>query len=103
MKRYGKVRTVPYKLVQIEWEDSARPIPSWQWIGDYEIPLTVTCISVGFLIAETKQALALAPNLGDIGREQIQASGIIRIPKSAIRSRAVLAQSATSNRSTTPQ
>jgi hypothetical protein len=76
---------VPYRLVQIEWEDSARPVSAWQWIDDYEVPQTVMCISVGFLIAETERVLALAPNLGDIGREQIQASGIICIPKSAIR------------------
>ena len=81
---------VPYKLVKIEWEDSARPISAWQWIEEYEVPHTVTCISVGYLIAETKQALALAPNLGDIGNERVQASGIIRIPQSAIRRRSML-------------
>lgn len=81
----GKADAVPYKLVKIEWEDSARPVSAWQWIGDYEVPQTVTCISVGFLIAQTDDALALAPNLGDVGCEQVQASGIIRIPKSAIR------------------
>jgi hypothetical protein len=84
MKRRRKLDSVPYKLVQVEWEDSARPIPGWQWIESYEIPKIVDCVSVGFLIAETKNALALAPNLGDIGQE-LQASGIIRIPKSAIR------------------
>ena len=29
--------------------------------------------------------IALAPNLGDVDRERCQASGIIRIPKSAVR------------------
>jgi hypothetical protein len=77
-------------MVGFEWEDSARPVSAWQWIDDYEVPQTVACISVGFLIAETKRALALAPNIGDIGREQVQASGIIRIPKSAIRARSLL-------------
>jgi hypothetical protein len=76
---------VPYKLVKIEWEDSARPIAVWQWVSDYEVPRTVVCISVGYLIAEPKHALALAPNLGDVGCENVQASGIIRIPRSAIR------------------
>jgi hypothetical protein len=81
---------VPYKLVKIEWEDNARPISAWQWIEEYEAPRTVECISVGYLIAETKQALALAPNLGDIGNARVQASGIIRIPRSAIRKRSML-------------
>jgi len=90
MKR-GQRRRLPYRLLKVEWEDSARPVPAWQWISDYEIPHTVSCVSVGFLIAETKRALALAPNLGDVGQEQVQASGIIRIPKSAIRSRSMIA------------
>jgi hypothetical protein len=85
MQRHGKPDAVPYKLVRIEWEDSARLVSARQWIDDYEVPQTVTCIWVGFLIAQTDDALALAPNLGDIGHEQVQASGIIRIPKSAIR------------------
>ena len=89
MKRRRADNAPPYKLVKVEWEDSARPIPAWQWIADYELPQIVACISVGYLIAETRQALALAPNLGDIGQE-IQASGIIRIPRSAVRRIAVL-------------
>ena len=75
----------PYQLVAVEWEDSARPIAAWQWADDYELPQIVRCISVGYLIAETDEALALAPNLGDVGRERVQASGIIRLPRSAVR------------------
>jgi len=76
--------------VRVEWEDSARPIGAWQWIDDYELPRIVDCISVGYLIADTKQALALAPNLGDLDQERMQASGIIRIPRSAVRRMSVL-------------
>ena len=75
----------PYKLVLIEWDDSARPISQWQWVDDYQVPEIVQCISVGYLIAETKRALALAPNLGDTTSERIQASGIIRVPRSSVR------------------
>jgi hypothetical protein len=75
----------PYKLVLVEWEDSAQPISKWQWTDEYEIPEIVTCVSVGYLISETKAALAIAPNLGDVRRERVQASGIIRIPRSAVR------------------
>ena len=81
----SKTTDIPYKLVRVEWEDSARPIEAWQWIEDYDMPEVVACVSVGYLIADTKRAIALAPNLGDIEREQIQASGIIRIPRSAVR------------------
>jgi len=74
----------PYPLLLVEWEDSARPVSSWQWIEDYELPKTVTCLSVGYLIAETHNAIALAPNLGDIAQIKTQACGIIRIPLRAI-------------------
>jgi hypothetical protein len=76
----------PYRLVSVEWEDSARPIEQWQWIDEYQVPSAITCLSVGYLIADTKAALALAPNLGDLQRERIQACGIIRIPKRAVKS-----------------
>lgn len=74
----------PFKLVLVEWEDSARPIPDWQWIEDYSLPETILCRSVGYLIADTDKAIALAPNLGDITQERVQACGIIRIPRRAI-------------------
>jgi hypothetical protein len=79
------MRPVPYKLVRVDWEDSARPISAWQWIDDYQIPEIVQCVSVGYLIADTSDALALAPNLGDMDRERIQACGIIRIPRTCVR------------------
>jgi hypothetical protein len=85
-KKTKKTTKTEYPLVLIRWDDSARPISDWQWIDDYEMPEIVPCISVGFLIADTPQAIALAPNLGDVGRERAQASGIIRIPRSAVRS-----------------
>lgn len=74
----------PYPLVLVEWEDSARPIADWQWADDYVLPEIVRCVSVGYLIADTKTAVALAPNLGDVGHPRVQMSGIIRIPRSAV-------------------
>jgi hypothetical protein len=73
-----------YSLVLVEWEDSQRPLSPWQWVDEYSLPDAVRCLSVGFLIAKTKSAIALAPNLGDIEQERCQASGIIRIPVRAI-------------------
>jgi hypothetical protein len=85
MNMSRKADRAPFKLVRVEWEDSARPISAWQWIDDYELPNIVKCVSVGFLIASTRSAIALAPNLGDTLQERIQACGIIRIPRSAVR------------------
>jgi hypothetical protein len=75
---------VPHRLVIVEWEDSAQPVSDWQWVETYQLPQIVRCVSVGYLIAETEQAIAIAPNIGDLGHERIQASGIIRIPRSAV-------------------
>ena len=74
-----------YPLVRVEWEDSKRPLAPWQWVDEYQVPDIVRCVSVGFLIARTKTAIALAPNLGDVEQARAQASGIICIPASAIR------------------
>ena len=75
---------IPYRLVRVDWEDSSQPVPAWQWVDDYVAPAIIRCVSVGYLIAETDQAIAVAPNIGDVGCERIQASGIIRIPRSAV-------------------
>ena len=80
-----------FKLVRVHWEDSARPIGQWQWVDAYEMPDVVECVSVGYLIADTKKAVALAPNLGDVGHDRQQASGIIRIPRRSILRMDVLA------------
>jgi hypothetical protein len=85
MRQKKKTRPdAPFPLVMVRWEDSARPIPAWQWIEDYDLPQTVSCLSVGFVIAETKDAIALAPNLGDLDQPKAQGCGIIRIPRRAI-------------------
>lgn len=75
----------PYKLVLVEWEDSAQPVSAWQWVDAYEIPESVRCISVGYLIGQNRKTLAVAPNLGDLTSERIQASGIIRVPRASVR------------------
>lgn len=71
-------------LLLVEWEDSAQPESPWQWVHDYKIPKIVACVSVGYLIAETKNAIAIAPNLGDVSEPRAQACGIMRIPRRAI-------------------
>lgn len=75
---------VPHRLVLVEWEDSSQPVPAWQWVADYEAPEIIRCVSVGCLIPETDQAMAVAPNIGDMRCERIQASEIIRITRSAV-------------------
>jgi len=48
-------------------------------------------VSVGWAVGETEAVLMLAPNLGDIeSGGSAQASGFIRIPKSAVTRRVEL-------------
>jgi hypothetical protein len=72
-------------LVLIEWEDSTQPQGRWQWLSSVEMPRSVRCLSVGFLIRDTATAKTLAPNLGNVDCEDdVQASGLISIPARAI-------------------
>jgi len=72
-------------LVLIEWEDSAQPTAAWGYLRDLPDFTVVKCASVGWLVGDGKKVKALAPNMGAIDDEQqIQASGIIRIPARAV-------------------
>lgn len=67
-------------LVLIEWEDSAQPVAAWQYLDDLGPPEIVHCQSVGFLVYDGDDVKALVPNVGDMGCEHAQASGLMRIP-----------------------
>ena len=78
-------------LVLVEWVDSARPEPAWRHLDDAPSLEVICCQSVGWLIDESAEVMMLAPNLGDIKSEQnMQASGFMRIPRSAIKRQACL-------------
>lgn len=82
----------PYRLVLVEWEDSARPDPDWRYLDPTDWQKVVRCWSVGFLVSETKDVMALAPNLGDVSLDTEQACGIIRIPVRCIIKRVRLSE-----------
>lgn len=67
-------------LVVIWWEDSRQPASAWARLSDLTAePEAVQCASVGWLIhdGDVKQ---LVPNMGDLGSDDPQASGLIQIP-----------------------
>ena len=67
-------------LVMIEWEDSAQPIPAWSFLSSFDVPGTIKCASVGWLIRDDDEVKALAPNMGGLNDERsVQVSGVIRI------------------------
>ena len=75
----------------VEWVDSARPISEWVFLENKPELEVIECVSVGWAIGETDEMLMLAPNLGDIeSGGSAQASGFIRIPKSAVTRRVEL-------------
>jgi len=69
-----------YPLVLIKWEDSVQPIAAWQYLSDIHDLSIVECQSVGFLVHEDDSVKVLAPNVGDLGCENAQATGLFRIP-----------------------
>jgi hypothetical protein len=73
-------------LVLIEWEDSVQPVPGWHPVAAYKSVEAIKCVSVGWLICDTVDVKALAPNFADVNDpDEIQASGVIRIPTRAVR------------------
>ena len=68
------------KIVKIEWVDSAR---SFDWSLLEEIDnKPVNCISVGFLIENTKEHITIAQNYG-FKPEQV--CNLITIPKCSVK------------------
>lgn len=72
-----------YPLVFIEWEDSAQPIPSWQFLSDYEPHSIVKCVTVGWLVHDGEDKKGVAQNIGDL-ENSAQVSGVIHIPARCI-------------------
>ena len=72
-------------LIFIEWEDSAQPVPNWVYLSDIGDRSTIICVSVGWLLHDGESVKVLAPNMGNLGDEEnVQASGVIRIPTRCI-------------------
>ena len=71
-------------MVLVEWEDSVVPVSKWCHLEDLPELKVIKCVSVGFIVGESDRVLMLAPNMGDVGTDNEQASGCIQIPKSGI-------------------
>ena len=81
----------PDNPILVEWIDSAQPISAWMFLENKPSLEIIQCVSVGWVVGETDVVLMLAPNLGDIeSGGSGQASGFIRIPKSAVTRRVAL-------------
>ena len=73
------------RLVWIEWEDTAQPVPGWTYLDSLEAKEAVRCVSVGWLLQDDENTKALAPNMGGLNSEgSMQVSGVIHIPTRCI-------------------
>ena len=68
----------------IEWEDSRLPESNWIFLSTFTPGSTVRCVSAGWMIHDGQDMKVLAPNMGDINDEEVQISGVIRIPSRCI-------------------
>jgi hypothetical protein len=71
-------------LVLIEWQDSRQPSGGWQWLDECDTPAPVKCLTVGWLLKKTKDALLIAQSLGDVAGERMQFSGGTEIARRSV-------------------
>lgn len=69
-----------YPIVLIEWQDSAFLPAKWHWEDQIEEQGISRCVSVGFLIRNTKKEKLIATSVGGLTDADRQLSGIIAIP-----------------------
>jgi len=81
-----KPRKASLKLVLIEWEDSYNKSNNWELISQMEIPQRMICVSVGWIVKETKYNILIIPHISDIYNKNSLGTGLgsLIIPKSAI-------------------
>ena len=73
----------------IEWADSRQPTNGWERLcGDVKRDYC-RCYSVGFVVQDDQEVIALAANVADVG-EEAQATGVIVIPRVAVLKRTTL-------------
>ena len=71
-----------FKLVLVEWEDSASGNTGWQQVSSAHTELT-KCVSVGFMTHKTKEVIVLFPHL-DGDKNNPYGQGAMTIPRSAV-------------------
>ena len=72
------------KIVLIKWEDSRVPRNNWEWITEDLAPKCTSCISVGFIVSESDNAILLSPSLGHEEDGDRQMIGAITLAKRQI-------------------
>lgn len=89
MAHFGK------EAILVEWADSRQPTHEWGILDAADRREFCRCYSVGFVVQEDKDVIALAANVADVD-DEAQATGVIVIPRVAVlkRTRLVTSSSA---------
>jgi hypothetical protein len=74
---------IKYQMVLIEWVDSRQPSSDWQFLEGLEMPKPCKCLSVGWLLDESKDQTVIAAHINDIGHDD-QVMGVMVIPLCSI-------------------
>ena len=72
-------------MLYIEWDDSLG-VEGNPWVEIDDLPENTLCVSCGFVVKETGLILMIAGHKASTG----QFSGVMTIPKSAIRKRRII-------------
>jgi len=80
----------PVDLVLVEWVDSLQPVTGWHMTDDLPVLEAARCKTVGWLVALNDDAMMIAQNIADPESTQMQAGGLMRIPKCCVTSASVL-------------
>ena len=68
-------------LVIIRWQDSAQPLPSWQYLSALPLTRPIECATVGWLLKDDDDIKVICQSVGDLDNpKNAQASGIMTIP-----------------------
>jgi len=68
-------------LVIIRWQDSAQPLPSWQYLAALPRTRPIECATVGWLLKDDDDIKVVCQSVGDLDNPtNAQASGIMTIP-----------------------
>jgi hypothetical protein len=68
-------------LVIIRWQDSAQPLPSWQYLAALPRTRPIECATVGWLLKDDADIKVVCQSVGDLDDPtNAQASGIMTIP-----------------------
>jgi hypothetical protein len=68
-------------LVIIRWQDSAQPLPSWQYLSALPRTRPIECATVRWLLKDDDDIKVICQSVGDLDNpKNAQASGIMTIP-----------------------